>query len=287
MSANNKKCSGLSGSELQRWLVVSGSGKFAFSASVEINRFAARVDCSVFDFETKEKLQCTETKIFKSGRKEYFSKYEKGELSYRSKYCGLDVQSDDNVMNIYCKLSRCFFHTESEIDVRLFGETSDLHNEESFLFLKAEGSVKIKGRAYSFSPDGDFCIYECFEKKASRNSGLKETGCGYSNSLPFCYKLDDSENSENTVIINGKTMKLGKVSFKAPEGSFMKEWSVVDENACLKLTFTPFFNDHTESRYPFSEKAEKLFGFVSGEFISENGEKIIIEKAIGYHEIFH
>ena len=260
-----EKGNGIVSSDFRRWIIINGKGDYALSLSVETSALFSRIDCSVFDFLTKEKIQCIETKAFPFGEKKYFPEKEGGKIIYRSEYCNLDISAFGDEAELCCGLKRCFIHTECDAKIRLRRRASrSLSDGSQVEVFEAEGSVKVKNRTYEFSFDEDICIFEG-RKSSRRKSGISVIGWGVSSEGIFGYSLDSENAKNNIVILENELRAIGKVSFSGNRDNYMKCWFLENEDKSFRLSLNPFFNDHTESRLPFFERAEKLFCSAAGE----------------------
>ena len=99
--------------------IINSEGKYAVSFTFADNRYMGLVTCSVFDFETKEKFDCTEVQLFPNGKLNLPPTSEKGDIAFKSKTCDYHIDRTDDGRHLYCKYERCFNHTELEADIYL------------------------------------------------------------------------------------------------------------------------------------------------------------------------
>ncbi len=294
--------------EWDYYLLINNEGKYALSFTFDDNYYMGLVDCSVFDFETKEKFQCLETKIMPKGNLGLPPTSEKGDISYKSKTCNFNIDRTELGRHIYCKFERCFTHTECEADIYLTQPPMDTmviatpfkEDKKAFYYnqkitcMNASGYVKVKGRTYTFDSSKDFGILDWGRGVWTyKNTWYWGIGCGLVDGKPFGYNIgygfgDTSNATENMIFYEGKCHKLNIVDFGIPKDNVMKEWVMTSDDNRWNMRFKPFFNDHTDiSAGIICEKAEKLFGFLNGTAVLDDGTVLNIENIPVFHEKVH
>lgn len=290
------------------YLIISSSGKYAVSFSFSGNRYIGLANCSVFDFETREKFDCTETTVCFNKKMKFSRSEEKTCFSYNSKTCRVTGSFDGNEGRIFGKFKRCFNHTELEADIYLaqpwkktLEATDEMGLQENLpwggsenMCMTAGGYVKVNGRTYGFDKTKDYCFFSCATENI-RCKGVYRQGMGCSciNGKPFAYKLSAAsdvvgENNGNLIFYDGKYFKIGSVDFKVPEEDFTDEWQITSRDKRLQMNFTPFFNDHRDRNIRLSQKkAEFLFGSLSGTAVPDDGTEVKIENIPVLHKMFY
>ena len=81
--------------------IINHEGKYAVSFTFADNYYMGLVTCSVFDFETKEKFDCTETKIMPKGSLGLPKSSENGNIEYTSKSCVFNIDRTDDGRHNY------------------------------------------------------------------------------------------------------------------------------------------------------------------------------------------
>jgi hypothetical protein len=119
--------------------------------------------------------------------------------------------------------------------------------------------------ASGFLPDG-------------RTVGLN-LGCGFG---------DCSAATEDCLILDGRLHKLGPVKFDYNPANYLAPWKFSDEDGRLELVFTPFKERlaRTNLLVIFSE-VHQMFGHYQGHVIADDGERIQIERLVGFAEEHH
>ncbi|MBE6795772.1 MAG: DUF2804 domain-containing protein [Ruminococcaceae bacterium] len=294
--------------EWDYYLIMNSEGKYALSFTFADNRYMGLVCCTVFDFETKEKFDCTEVQLMPNGKMNLPLTSETGDISFKSKTCDYHIDRTQDGRRLYCKYDKCFNHTELEADVFLTQPPMDTmviatpwrEDKKSFYYnqkitcMNASGYVKVKGRTYTFDASRDFGILDWGRGVWTYdNTWFWGIGCGYVDGKPFGYNIgygfgDTSNASENMIFYDGKCRKLDLVDFGMPDTNPMDEWKLTSNDNRWNMTFKPFFNDHTNiSAGVICEKADKLFGVLNGTVTLDDGTVLKIENVIGFHEKVH
>ncbi len=111
-----------------------------------------------------------------------------------------------------------------------------------------------------------------------RTIGLN-LGCGFG---------DLSKAGENAVILDHHIHKLEQVKFDYTSGDTMKPWRFSDSASRLDLVFTPFKDRVAQTNLGIiTSLVHQMFGRYNGTFISDTGEKIIIQDLVGFAEEHH
>jgi hypothetical protein len=99
---------------------------------------------------------------------------------------------------------------------------------------------------------------------------------------------DTSQATENCVILDGKIHKLDLVKFTYDVHNYDAPWKFTDSGGRLQLDFIPFKERlaRTNLLLIFSE-VHQMFGRYSGWIKTDEGEKIEVNKLIGFAEEHH
>ncbi len=116
--------------------------------------------------------------------------------------------------------------------------------------------------ASGFLPDG-------------RTAGLN-FGSGFGNT---------SAATENALIIDKRVYKLDQVTFDYNADDFMQPWKFQDNEGRLDLVFIPFTERvATTKLILIDSEVHQIFGHYTGQIVAHNGEKIAIDRLIGFAE---
>jgi len=265
------------------------------------------IDCSVFDFITKEKFSATEIPIMPMGKLNLPATSEKGDISFKNKSCEFHIDRTEKGRHFYCDFKRTFNHTEIIADIYLEQPPMDTmviatpwkKNKKAFYYnqkitcMKAKGSVTVKGRTYTFHDSKDYGILDWGRGVWTYdNTWFWGIGSGTVNGKPFGYNIgygfgDTSAASENMLFYDGRCHKLDLVDFCIPE-NVMDTWNMTSSDNRFRMQFNPFFNDRTDiSVGVMSQHADKLFGMLNGIAVLDDGKELKIENLPVFHERVH
>ncbi len=297
-------------SRLKEWdyyHVINSEGKYAVSFTFADNGYMGLIDCSVFDFETKEKFSATEVPVMPMGKLGLPPTSEKGDISFKNKSCDFHIDRSEAGRHFYCDFKRTFNHTEIVADIYLEQPPMDTmviatpwkENKKAFYYnqkitcMRAKGSVTVKGRTYTFDDSKDYGILDWGRGVWTYdNTWYWGVGSGTVNGKPFGYNIgygfgDTTAASENMLFYDGKCHKLDLVDFCIPE-NVMDTWNMTSSDNRFNMQFTPFFNDRTDiSVGIMSQHADKLFGMLNGVAILDDGTELKIENMPVFHERVH
>ena len=297
-------------SRLKEWdyyHVINSEGKYAISFTFADNGYMGLIDCSVFDFVTKEKFSATEIPIMPMGKLNLPSTSEKGDITFKNKSCEFHIDRTENGRHFYCDFKRTFNHTEIVADIYLEQPPMDTmviatpwkENKKAFYYnqkitcMRAKGSVTVKGRTYTFDDSKDYGILDWGRGVWTYdNTWFWGVGSGTVNGKPFGYNIgygfgDTSKASENMLFYDGKCHKLDLVDFCIPK-NVMDTWNMTSSDNRFRMQFTPFFNDRTDiSVGIMSQHADKLFGMLNGIAVLDDGTELKIENMPVFHERVH
>ena len=297
-------------SRLKEWdyyHIIDSEGKYAVSFTFADNGYMGLIDCSVFDFITKEKFSATEIPIMPMGKLNLPDTSEKGDISFKNKSCTFHIDRTETGRHFYCDFKRTFNHTEIVADIYLEQPPMDTmviatpwkNNKKAFYYnqkiacMKAKGSVTVKGRTYTFDDGKDFGILDWGRGVWTYdNTWYWGIGSGTVNGKPFGYNIgygfgDTSAASENMLFYDGKCHKLDLVDFCIPE-NVMDTWNMTSSDNRFRMEFKPFFNDRTDiSVGIMSQHADKLFGILNGIVVLDDGTELKIKNLPVFHERVH
>ncbi|MBQ8624570.1 MAG: DUF2804 domain-containing protein [Agathobacter sp.] len=97
--------------------------------------------------------------------------------------------------------------------------------------------------------------------------------------VPFGFNIgwgfgDTSRATENMYFYNKKAYKIGKLITEWDNNNLMKQQFIHDSENKLQMTFTPFYNNHTENKYVVVDtECDQIFGYFTGSIETEDGRK--------------
>ncbi len=99
---------------------------------------------------------------------------------------------------------------------------------------------------------------------------------------------DTSAATENTLILDGRLHKLGRVDFTYDPGGFKRPWRMVSPDGRLDLIFEPFLERVAATNLlVITSEVHQMFGRYRGTAVTDDGEMIAIEGLVGFAEEHH
>ena len=292
--------------EYDSYLLISSRGGFAVCFTFADYGCRQHAGVSVYDFNTKEKLEFIEPKLFNRKAINLPRSFNDGSIAYTSEVCDYHIDALSDSRHLYCRYSICFFHSEMEADIRLqvpcgaFLQTAlpgknagkEFYYSQRLMCMPASGCVRVGDREYSFDPLYDYGMLErsrsLWSYSGERFTGICSTLAG-GKSLAYCIGSGlGGDVTENAVFINGECIKLGAADIKEPDNGIMDAWHITAGDGTLELVFTPYFNDRADSDpRRIARYADRLFGIAAGTVRLADGTRLDINGAHAYHEFHH
>ena len=100
---------------------------------------------------------------------------------------------------------------------------------------------------------------------------------GHIDDVPFAFNIgwgfgDLSNATENMYFYNKKAYKLATLHTEWDDNDLMKVQHIYDEEGKFDVTFTPFYNNHTENKYVIIDtECNQVFGHFSGSIETDQG----------------
>jgi hypothetical protein len=298
-------------SRLKEWdyyHVINSEGKYAVSFTFADNGYMGLIDCSVFDFVTKEKFSATEIPIMPMGKLNLPATSEKGDISFKNKSCEFHIDRTETGRHFYCDFKRTFNHTEIVADIYLEQPPMDTmviatpwkENKKAFYYnqkitcMRAKGSVTVKGRTYTFVDSKDYGIldwgrgvwtYDNTWFWGSGNADVDGNSFGWNIGYGFG---DTSAASENILFWNGTAHKLDDVVFNIPESGYMDTWTFSSSDGRFEMTFEPVLDRAACLDYKvIVSDQHQVFGRMSGTAVLDDGTEVTIKDVMCFAEKVH
>lgn len=161
--------------------------------------------------------------------------------------------------------------------------------------MPASGEVVVGGESFRFAPGSAFAVLDWgrgvwtydntwFWASASGMLGARRfgfnLGCGFG---------DTSAASENMLFVDGRSHKLGAVSFALPPGRpDSGAWRLFDSDGRLDLRFDPVVDRHDRVDLGlFRTLQHQVFGRFSGKAVCDDGTVLEVSDLVGFAEKVH
>ncbi|NOX60550.1 MAG: DUF2804 domain-containing protein, partial [Chloroflexi bacterium] len=274
-----------------------------FSATIADLGYAGTVFVYLVDFESKTYHEESKTIPLAGGVKLPRNSTE-GESSYLGKKQKLRFWVEENARRVQVawmgfegetlEADITFAHPpdhESTVIVIPIGKKRFYYNRK-INAMPASGYVKVGFRQFRFEPQtalGNLdwgrgvWEYESFWVWASASGRLAD---GRTVGLNMGYGFgDDRAATENTLLLDGRIHKLGRVDIRYNPRDFMSPWWMVSEDGRVNLHFHPILE--RVARTPLviiDSEVHQMFGRYQGQVVADDGEVIAIDGLIGWAE---
>ena len=163
--------------------------------------------------------------------------------------------------------------------------------------LRASGDVSFGGETFTFHPETDLAVLDwgrgvwTYSNTWYWGSLSTVSPDGRTVGLNLGYGFGDtSAATENMLFVDGIAHKLEHVVFEIPKNAtggddFLKPWRIHDNDGRLDLVFRPLIDraDRTSVLVIESDQ-HQVFGHMTGTAVTDDGEEIRIENALGFAE---
>ena len=275
-----------------------------FSATIADLGYAATVFVYLVDFKGKTYHEESKT-IFPAGGVTLPRNSTEGESSYLGKKQKLRFWVEQDARRVQVAW-RGFAGETLEADISL-AHAPDAHEstvvvipigEKRFYYnrkinaMPASGYVKVGFHHIDLEPEtalGNLdwgrgvWEYDSFWVWSSASGRLAD---GRAVGLNFGFGFgDDRAATENTLLLNGRIHKLGRVDIRYNPKNFMSSWWLLSDDGRVNLHFHPILE--RVARTPLviiDSEVHQLFGRYQGQIIADDGEVIAIQGLIGWAE---
>ncbi len=162
--------------------------------------------------------------------------------------------------------------------------------------MRAKGDVSFGGETFTFDPATDLAVLDWGRGVWTYSntwywSSLNTVVDGKRVGLNLGYGFGDtSAATENMLFVDGIAHKLEHVVFEIPQkptggDDFLKPWRIKDNRGRLDLLFEPVLDRADCTNVIIIESDQhQVFGHMTGKVVTDEGEEIHIEKAMGFAE---
>ncbi len=173
-----------------------------------------------------------------------------------------------------------------------FAKQREFYFNEKINLLRADVSVSLDGKPYSFDPERTFSLLDwgrgvwpfSHEWYWSSVSTLLagspfgfNLGCGFGDTAA-------ARGTENVVYHNGRAIKLGRVEIRR-EADVFAPWHFEEESGRLSAVLTPRYDRDTVTKLLFvNNRCHQMFGTFEGRFLDSGGRTIQFSGVTGFAE---
>ena len=183
---------------------------------------------------------------------------------------------------------------ESMVIATPFDKPGHFYYNQKINCMRAAGTVRIGGQAYTFDPADSFGVLDwgrgvwTYDNRWYWGSGNTTV-----DGVPFGFNIgygfgDTSAASENMLFYGGRCHKLDDVTFHIPEDSYMKPWTFTSSDGRFEMDFEPVLDRAARtSALVIVTDQHQVFGKMSGRAVLDDGKVIEVEDMMCFAEDVH
>ncbi len=173
-----------------------------------------------------------------------------------------------------------------------FAKKREFYYNEKINLLRADVSVSLDGKTYSFDPARTFSLLDWGRGVwPFSHEWYWSSASTLLNGAPFGFNLgcgfgDENKmrGTENVVYHGGQVLKLGRVKI-SHEPDVMQPWRFEEENGRLSAVLTPLYDRDTITKLlVVNNRCHQMFGTFSGSFLASDGARIAFSGVSGFAE---
>ena len=157
--------------------------------------------------------------------------------------------------------------------------------------MPTKGTVQIGEKEFKFEKDSSFSVldwgrgvwtYKNTWYWGSASAKIDDVLIGWNLGYGFS---DRSQASENAVFYDGNIHKLDEITFHFDENDLLKPWTITSNDDRFEMDFQPILDRNSKINLLLLKSIQhQVFGYYSGYFVLDNGEKIEVKNVLGFAE---
>ena len=161
--------------------------------------------------------------------------------------------------------------------------------------MRAAGTVRIGGQTYTFDPADSFGVLDWGRGVWTyHNTWYWGSASGQVDGVPFGWNIgygfgDTSAASENMLFYDGRTHKLGQVTFHIPMAGkredYLAPWRFTSDDGRFEMDFAPILDRAacTDVKLIKSDQ-HQVFGRFTGTALLDDGTPVRVKDLLGFAE---
>lgn len=291
--------------EWDSYILVSGSGEYAFSMCLSDKRSVGQASACFYDIKNGMKYDCYNPKLLPGAKICLSHSGESGSAVVKDAFCDFMYLVNPGDRHLYCKYSHVFgadveanvhlgFDNEAESlsVVTVFDdESTQFCYNRKFTCMPANGSVNVNDETFVFSPEKDFAVFDMGRGVwAGKTKRCWCAGSTVIDGKTFGFNIGygfgkTSEVSENAVFYDGVCHKLDKIFIDIPSDNLSDVWHIRSNDKRFEMSIIPLYNTENKNNFGFVDQCEKLmFGKISGTVILDDGTELEINDMVCFCE---
>lgn len=184
---------------------------------------------------------------------------------------------------------------ESMVICTPFEKQAHFYYNQKINCMRAQGTVKIGGKTYSFEPDSAFGVLDWGRGVWTyKNTWYWGSASGLVDGVDFGFNIgygfgDTSAASENMLFYKGKAHKLSQVTFEIPmqdgKEDYLKPWKFTSDDGRFEMDFVPVLDraSCTDVKLIKSDQ-HQVFGRFTGTAVLDDGTRLEVKDLMGFAE---
>ena len=304
---NEIKANGLRIKEWDYYCVL--NDHFGIALTIADNSYMGLDSITLFDFDHKSEISQSYMQFLTLGKKNLPSSSSVGDVKveYKTHTIHFYLESDTRVLEFKInnfkdniplsgRIVLSDVPSESMVIATPFDKPKHFYYNQKINCMRAEGVVKFGENEYVFHKEDSFGVLDWGRGVWTyANTWYWGSASGLVNGQPFGFNIGNgfgntSAATENMLFYEGKAHKLSKVEFHIPKDSngnekYLEPWKFTSDDKRFELNFEPILDRNSNAKVLVIQSDQhQVFGHFSGVVILDNGERLVIDKLIGFAE---
>lgn len=293
--------------EWDYYLISNGSA--ALALTIADNGYMGLTSFSLLDFAQREEKTLSKMNFFPMGKIGLPATSERGDVSIERKGYFMTFRNDGKVRRLNGRCEKFLNGETLEFSLSLTNVPRDSmviatpfsKNKRAFYYnqkincLVASGEARLGNRVIVFDDSDTLAVLDWGRGVWTYdNTWLWSSASGYVSGKRFGFNVgygfgDTSAASENMLFYDGVAHKLTEVTFHIPKkdgkDDFLSPWRFSSVDGRFEMAFEPILDraSLTDFKLLCSDQ-HQVFGYFTGEAMLDTGEKLKIDRLLGFAE---
>lgn len=283
-----------------------GDDKYMVALTVADNSYMSLGSVSVIDFRHLRYITESKIGLFSMGKLGMPSNCSSGDVSFKKGNVNIEFRiAEDGTRKLACEYKKfdkkrtfrceveCMPAIGDNITVAIpFEKRKHFYYNTKINSLKCNGWFELGDMRYEFNDargglDWGRGVWPYKNKWFWSSLSCTENGTEIGFNLGYGFGKPIA--SENTIFVDGKAHKLGKVEFDIPytegEVDYLKPWKIVDDKQRLDIKFYPMIDRKDKMRFfGLMTEQHQVFGKFYGKAVLDDGTIITVTDKTGFAE---
>lgn len=281
---------------------------YGIALTIADNSYMGLDSITLFDFDQRTEMTQSFMQAFTLGKKNLPPtsngsvkvEYKTHQISFYMQ--GLDRILEFNVQNFHDnnsligKITLSDSPYESMVIATPFDKPKYFYYNQKINCMRAKGEIQYGSKKFIFNKEDSFGVLDWGRGVWTySNTWYWGSASGLVNGNPFGFNIgygfgNTQAATENMLIYNGKAHKLNHVTFNIPKDEngkekYLEPWTFTSDDHRFELNFEPILDRSSNTKVLILQSDQhQVFGYFSGTVVLDNGEKLVINKLLGFAE---